>query len=461
MIRIWCVLLTVFSLSLQANPLGVNPAQVKDSTLIPKLEFLQNYQGNNQIKILNNRFRVDHHVDEIMMLFFRQEGSSPVVLVQPDGSKLYPRDANAKTIEWHAALNYDLIKLRNPMPGPWQAVGKILPESKILVLTDVELRADLLPDQIFQYERIKAQARIVNADQVITDGNFKDVITLKAQLFPSSDPDAENFGSDIYRVGDFADDGREFDEKPRDGIFTLSYYFNLGFGEWVPNYRIIAELFTRELTQEPIRILPSPVSFILTRAEGEERYHYVEIVVESDLMEPYSLLIQGDVVYPNMDKETFTMEQRQERKIKIFNGEYGTFRINLEVFGTMKNGREFVLQPPTYQFVTVEPEVMSDILDTPVIEPIVAEPEVYVEPEKPIPVAFLVVVNLVILLFGLVIIWLVVLKKPIPNIFAKLKFKKAAKEPAQEEPKAKEKPAEKAPTPASSDDILDLSLPDD
>jgi Tfp pilus assembly protein PilX len=43
----------------------------------------------NSIELLRNRFHIDYNVDEVTMVFFREYGSAPVVLVRPDGSKIF------------------------------------------------------------------------------------------------------------------------------------------------------------------------------------------------------------------------------------------------------------------------------------------------------------------------------------------------------------------------------------
>lgn len=458
------LVLTLIGHSALANVTMTDATKAETQT---KLEFLKNFKGQNEIRLLNNRFRVDYEVEEVMMLFFRKHGSAPVVLVQPDGSKLYPRDNNGKTIEWHADLSYDLIKLKQPMPGPWQAVGKILPDSKILVLSDVELLADTLPAEAFQYERIKAEARILNAKEMIRDGNFRDVVTLKASLYPSSDPEKPNFGSDIFQLGEFRDNGRDLDEKPRDGVFTLQYDLRLGHGEWTPKYRVATELFTRELTQEPITLLPLPISYQLEEAEVGGRYHYVTIVIDDTLIENDSLLIDGEIIFPSRDSERFNLEALQDRRLKIFNPAYGSYQINIEVYATTKQGREFKLMPPPYQFITIEPEQDVAEIELPAMTELPAEETVIEVEEKSFPVILVILINFLILIFGFLVIWLFVLKRSIPNPFAKLQFKKKQKvetEPAPKEKetvKAEEKPKEKAAEFDNSDDILDLSLPED
>jgi len=450
------------------SQLALATIQVVDPTKVEtqaKLAFLKNFKGKNEVKLLNNRFRVDHEVDEVMMLFFRKHGSAPVVLVKPDGSKLYPRDSNGKTVEWHADLSYDLIKLKQPMPGPWQAVGKILPDSKVLVLSDIELMADTLPDDVFQYEQIKAEARVLNSAEIITDRNFKETVKLKASLYPSSNPDDSNFGSDIYQLGEFLDNGRGLDEVPRDGVFTLQYDLKIGHGQWIPKYRIATELFTRELTQEPVTVLPLPISYELEEAGEDGRYHYVTIVIDDSLIENASLLINGEIRFPSRDTEKFNLEALQDRRLKIFNPGYGTYQITIELFATTKSGREFKLLPPPYQFLTIEPEVEGAVIELPDMTEMPNEQIVEKEPEPEFPIGFVIVINFLILLFGFLVIWLFVLKRNIPNPFAKIKFKKkkqAEPEAEVEAPAKKEKKAEeKAPEPETSDDILDLSLPED
>lgn len=455
-----CIVLFVFSQISWANIPVVDPTNVQTQA---KLEFLKNFKGKNEIKLLNNRFRVDHEVEEVMMLFFRQHGSAPVVLVRPDGSKIYPRDANAKTIEWHADLGYDLIKLKEPMPGPWQAVGKILSDSKVLVLTDIELLADNLPSPIFQYETIKAEARVENSDQIISDKNFREVIKLRASLYPSQDSEQPNFGADIIQLGEFLDNGRDLDEKPRDGVFTIEYDLQVGYGLWSPKYRISTELFSRELTQDPIEVLPLPITYEVEQAKEGERYHYVTIVVDESLIQSDSLIFEGKILFPSRDTQQFNLSEGQSRRLEIFNPAFGTYGLEMVVFGTTTQGREFILKPPVFQFLTTEDEMtepepeieLPEMTEMPIEEEVMPE----VEEEPGFPLALVILTNILILILGFVVIWVIVLKRTIPNPFKNINFKKKGKEEVETPEEIKVE--KKAPDFTGSDDILDLSLPED
>ncbi|MFC7001806.1 hypothetical protein ACFQMB_10035 [Pseudobowmanella zhangzhouensis] len=99
----------------------------------------------NSIPILQNRFRIDFKVEEVTMVFFREFGSAPVVLVKPDGSKLFQSRKNPEVVQWTYSSTWDVIKIRKPVPGPWQAMGQILPGSRIMILSEVALNVAPLP----------------------------------------------------------------------------------------------------------------------------------------------------------------------------------------------------------------------------------------------------------------------------------------------------------------------------
>ncbi len=39
----------------------------------------------------------------------------------------------------------DIISIENPMPGPWQAVGKVSPNNQVVLLSNLKLTVEDLP----------------------------------------------------------------------------------------------------------------------------------------------------------------------------------------------------------------------------------------------------------------------------------------------------------------------------
>ena len=127
------------------------------------------------------------------------------------------------------SLAYDLITIRNPMAGPWQVIGNILPDSRIVVLGQVSLEAEPLPEMLFRGETIKITGKILNDGAPINANLFRDVVTLNVDFISTNNAEAANFGASNQEVAEFKDDGRGFDERPNDGVFTGE--FKLDFPE--------------------------------------------------------------------------------------------------------------------------------------------------------------------------------------------------------------------------------------
>lgn len=80
--------------------------------------------SESSMSFLDNRFRVDETVERITFLVYRQDNSRPVTLVRPDGKKYYAWK-HPDTVNWIEEPTADIITIERPMPGPWQAIGKV------------------------------------------------------------------------------------------------------------------------------------------------------------------------------------------------------------------------------------------------------------------------------------------------------------------------------------------------
>ncbi len=86
--------------------------------------------NESSMSLLDNRFRVDPTISQITFVVYREKNSQPVVLVRPDGKKYYAW-RSPDNVRWYEESSMDIISIDNPMPGPWQAVGKVSPKNNI------------------------------------------------------------------------------------------------------------------------------------------------------------------------------------------------------------------------------------------------------------------------------------------------------------------------------------------
>lgn len=401
------------------------------STHASEQEKLTLLAEGNELPLLNNRFRIDHEIDKITLLFFRRPGSPAVVLIRPDGSKLYaPHALNDDQLQWHDERGYDLIELRNPMPGPWQVVGQILPQSRIMVLGDISLEVDALPPLLFRGEIIKLTGRVLNDGEHVEVGHFQQVINLQVDFVSTNNNEFTNFGAGTEHVAYFKDDGRGFDERPGDAIFTGEFRLDFAPGQWRPEIALTTPLIQRKVVQEPVVVKEPPLTYELIKGENDADHELV-FRLDPELVQPQSVLLQGRIFYPNNDEQVFSLPASAlaERRLKISNYDRGRYEVEVEMFATNINGREFMAYLPKHEFVITQPieRLVESQATTPNSEADMQRANLALDEQDSLMtqeqskgsqsllenIQLVVLANLVILFIGAVLIRVFLLKKPL------------------------------------------------
>lgn len=333
------IMALMFSLSVNAEQIGAEIEYVDDS-------------ATNQIPYFDNRFRIDEQLDEVTLIFYRRSGAKPIILIRPDGSKLninnYPEDK----VQWFDDETFDMLKIKSPMIGPWQVIGQVQADSKIMVVSEIRLEVTPLPKIILQGETLKVVARLFNGDLIIDDPLFQDVLTLNVDFFSTNNSAFDNFGAAPIQLASFYDNGRDLDERANDSLFTGEFELDFAPGEWQPIYIVKMPMITRELRQKPIVVQKNPISISVVTNQGENKTHLVTFTIDDSLVKADSILIQGKVTFPDQQVEPFTVVQEQglTRSHTIAFTEPGVHRIKVGVFGDIKNGREFQAILPEFTF---------------------------------------------------------------------------------------------------------------
>lgn len=317
-----------------------------------EVKYYENDDITNQIPYFDNRFHIDAQLDEVTLLFYRKTGSPPITLVRPDGSKLKINNLPDEGVEWFDDRTFDMITIIKPMPGPWQAIGDILPNSKIMLVSDVSLEVAPMGEFVFSGETLKLTSQIYNQELLIDDPQFNDVINLDVDFYSSNNTAYDNFGAKPVAMGSFRDDGRELDEYARDGIFTAEFVLDFSPGEWIAVYRVILPMATRELRQKPIILRPNPVTVNVDATTDSLAKHKLILAIDDTFVDPDSMIFQGKVTYPNRQSEPFAvLEGKGISRIKDINySEPGVHRLSIRAFGETVNGREFRLELPSFSF---------------------------------------------------------------------------------------------------------------
>lgn len=333
------------------------------------VKYYQSDNVTNQIPYFDNRFHIDAELDEITLLFYRTRGSRPIILVRPDGSKVRVNEIDHDKVQWHDDSTFDLIKIKKPMPGPWQAIGDILPESQIMVMSDVRIEVKPLPEIVLSGETLKVVGKLFNGNDAINTPNFRYVVELDVHFYSTNNAEYDNFGADALKLTSFLDDGRDLDEFAADGLFTGEFRLDFAAGEWQPVFLVKLPMASRELRQKPLILHQSPVRIDVQASEDESEPHIMTLTIDPSYVDPYSLVFQGKVIYPDKQVEPFSImddQQGENRTKNINNTEPGIYRINLDAFGKTTSGREFRLAVPEFSFNVIANN--NDVLVTTIDE---------------------------------------------------------------------------------------------
>jgi uncharacterized protein (TIGR03503 family) len=353
------LLISCSILSLAANDKSFTETKFNKGTV----EYYKNDNVTNQIPYFDNRFRIDSELEEITMIFYRNSGSTPVILVRPDGSKIRVNDFDIDKVQWYDDRTFDMIKIKKPMVGPWQAIGDILPESQILVVSDIKIAVEPLPEVIFSGETLKITGKLFNGENAIKSHHFKEVVKLDVNFYSTNNSSYENFGADAVKITSFRDDGRGLDEYSNDNVFTGEFILKFSAGEWQPVYLVKLPMATRELRQKTIMLYKTPVTITIDKSNDTDIPHKMTFSIDPEFVDVNSLVFQGKVTFPDRQLEPFSiMEQEGSSRIKeVTHTEAGLYRINVSAFGKTLTGREFRLVVPEVTFNVEATDLLMDV----------------------------------------------------------------------------------------------------
>lgn len=320
------------------------------------MELLDNSM-DNLLPIKGQRFRIDREVEEITLLFFREPDSAPLIIIKPDGSKWYDSDYPVEKVTWYTDPSFDMVKIVDPVAGPWQVAGRVDENNKAVVVSEIRFEAEPLPSQLFEKEQLKVEGVLYNGEERVETARFRETVMLDVLFVSSNNPDFDNFGASPTRVAEFADDGRGYDEQRGDGVFTGRFSLEVVPGEYIPTYQLQTPLYERSFEDSAVVVEHQPITFDFALAEERGQDNTLKVSVDESLVKPETVAINGQVSYPNGEQRRFSVTQMESfpHDIPLVNLAYGKHLVELTVFATSQQGREFQIKLDDLSFISVEP----------------------------------------------------------------------------------------------------------
>lgn len=324
--------------------------------LLPVLSWAKT---STEMSWLDNRFRVDPTVEQVSFIVQRENPSSSVVLVRPDGSKYYSW-RHPKNLSWYEESGMDIISIENPMPGPWQAIGKVASNNQVKVLSNLKLDVDNLPSRLYQSETLKFTARLTNKGELLTDRDFIDRIKLTVVLYEYVE-NVDTLPKEAQPlpivIGEFSDDGTGFDERPGDGIFTVALPIDVLPGKYRVKITSRNGIFLRTVEQE-ILIYPPPMTVSFIQGRDSNEAHQLAVTTEKGALVSGSLAAHIEQESPDGNitiSQGHAMPDEDGLRVTIPNGqEPGGYSWSGWLYATDNlSGRELIFSLPKSHFAVL------------------------------------------------------------------------------------------------------------
>ncbi|MDG2787186.1 TIGR03503 family protein [Vibrio parahaemolyticus] len=256
--------------------------------------------SESAMSLLDNRFRVDPTIEQITFLVYREQSSQPVVLVRPDGKKYYAW-GSYDNVRWYQEPSLDIISVDNPMPGPWQAVGKVTPKNNIRLISHLKLSTDVFPNRLYNGEALKFTARLTSDDKPLVLRDFLDRVNLRVTFtkFVENEDELIKEARPVPMIiGEFSDDGRGLDEQAGDGVFTVQLPIEVEPGKYRARITSGNGVFLR-VQEQVILVYPNPVSRTFIQSRSPEKPHQLVVSGEQGMIAPGSIAVNVEQNAPD------------------------------------------------------------------------------------------------------------------------------------------------------------------
>ncbi|EMI4223286.1 TIGR03503 family protein [Vibrio parahaemolyticus] len=256
--------------------------------------------SESAMSLLDNRFRVDPTIEQITFLVYREQSSQPVVLVRPDGKKYYAW-GSYDNVRWYQEPSLDIISVDNPMPGPWQAVGKVTPKNNIRLISHLKLSTDVFPNRLYNGEALKFTTRLTSDDKPLVLRDFLDRVNLRVTFtkFVENEDELIKEARPVPMIiGEFSDDGRGLDEQAGDGVFTVQLPIEVEPGKYRARITSGNGVFLRA-QEQVILVYPNPVSRTFIQSRSPEKPHQLVVSGEQGMIAPGSIAVNVEQNAPD------------------------------------------------------------------------------------------------------------------------------------------------------------------
>ena len=328
--------------------------------------FEQATQRDN-VPIEDNYFSIDKSIEEMTVLVFREADTPAATLVQPDQREITEKD-QSDTLRWQHEKHYDLITIEQPMAGDWFIDARLDPDNRVMVVTDLQLQTNELPNNVLVGERFDMTASLTEKGEVIVRNDFLQLVDTELQ---QSNPEGEQITTTL-------------DRQPQQSAFRseLGQLFAAGRNDIVITAK--GPTFERQQRQS-INVVAVPLDIEVHQLESEQRSHRLSITADSELLDTKSLQITALLSAEDGSEFSYEVMRQDDNHWQLTLAELQPqtdYQLSLQIRGLTPAGRDVFLMPQTLTISDDQQLVSIDSDLTEIEVPAQTENETQTEPAE-------------------------------------------------------------------------------
>lgn len=303
------------------------------------------------IPIIDNRFSIDDSVNEMTILVFRENETDVTQLIQPD-KKPQHAQAHQPSVRWMQEQHFDLITIDNPMSGGWYIDGKIDPDNRVMVLTDLRLETIDLPNNILAGEQFDIVAKLTDHGQQVERTDFLQLVTAELSTQPLQGESIKNTMTLNNQSATFmANLGKLFDSGQNDIVITAK-----------------SDTFERQRRQS-VNVVALPFEVTVTQLEADSRSHRLSMSVDASMIDPESVHITALLSAADGSEFPYNVLRQSESDWQLTLADLQpeiAYQLFLQIRGKTLAGRTVFLQPKPIQLLDEAGATLTITSETPI-----------------------------------------------------------------------------------------------
>ncbi len=161
----------------------------------------------DEVPFDGDSFTIDKDIKEAIVFISKKAGTM-TTLVEPSGKKNTPAKYG-QNIQWYETKLFDLITIREPVPGNWKVNLSKREGNKVFVITDLSLKSSFNANFVNKNEKVRGDVWLERNGGILKEKGILDQIAFSADL---AGPDGKSSKIELSGSG-----------QPEGGVFSFEF----------------------------------------------------------------------------------------------------------------------------------------------------------------------------------------------------------------------------------------------